>query len=167
MLLSPKQLRNFKLTLLLSHEKPVSKVKVIEALSCSEPTLTRTLRELRDHYCADIRFSKMGNTYQLVDKGMLTRKEVRRIEELLTQHNNFKSKEATSHVYLDKEKKRSISLSLRMSVIRKIDGLSNRLGATRSETVEMVVDRFIEELQKETARSNSSRKKGGARNASK
>ncbi|PHM66339.1 tellurium resistance protein TerW [Xenorhabdus stockiae] len=166
MLLSPKQLRNFKLTLLLSHERPVSKVKVIEALSCSGPTLTRTLRELRDHYRADIRFSKIGNTYQLVDKGLLTRKEVRRIEELLTQHNNFELKEATSHVFLDKEKKKPVSLSLRMSVIRKIDGLSNRLGTSRSEIVEMFVDRFIDELQKETANGHS-RKRTEPLNASK
>ncbi|MDR0217905.1 MAG: tellurium resistance protein TerW [Enterobacteriaceae bacterium] len=150
MLLSPKQLRHFKLALLLSHEKPVSKIKVIEALNCSEPTLSRTLRELRGHYCADIRFSRMGDTYQLVNKGLLTKKEVRRIEELVVEHHNFNAKEAISHVFLDKEKKKPVSLSLRMSVIRKIDGLSNRLGTTRSETMEMLVDRFIEELQKET-----------------
>ncbi|CDH06440.1 conserved hypothetical protein [Xenorhabdus bovienii str. oregonense] len=149
MLLSPKQFRNFRLTLLLSHEKPVSKVRMIRELNCSEPTLTRALRELRDLYCADIRFSKIGNTYQLVDKGTLTKKDVRRIEELLIQNNSFKAEEAISHVFLDKEKKKPISLSLRMSVIRKIDGLANRLETTRSDVVEMVVDRFMETLQKE------------------
>ncbi|CDG89492.1 hypothetical protein [Xenorhabdus bovienii] len=149
MLLSPKQFRNFRLTLLLSHEKPVSKVRMIRELNCSEPTLTRALRELRDLYCADIRFSKMGNTYQLVDKGTLTKKDVRRIEELLIQNNSLKAEEAISHVFLDKEKKKPVSLSLRMSVIRKIDGLANRLETTRSDVVEMVVDRFMETLQKE------------------
>ncbi|MCP9268932.1 tellurium resistance protein TerW [Xenorhabdus sp. XENO-1] len=149
MLLSPKQFRNFRLTLLLSHEKPVSKVRMIQELNCSEPTLTRALRELRDLYCADIRFSKMGNTYQLVDKGTLTKKDVRRIEELLIQNNSLKAEEAISHVFLDKEKKKPVSLSLRMSVIRKIDGLANRLGTTRSEVVEMVADRFMETLLKE------------------
>ncbi|CDH32266.1 tellurium resistance protein TerW [Xenorhabdus bovienii] len=149
MLLSPKQFRNFRLTLLLSHEKPVSKVRMIRELNCSEPTLTRALRELRDLYCADIRFSKIGNTYQLVDKGTLTKKDVRRIEELLIQNNSLKAEEAISHVFLDKEKKKPVSLSLRMSVIRKIDGLANRLETTRSDVVEMVVDRFMETLQKE------------------
>ncbi|MGJ0577678.1 tellurium resistance protein TerW [Xenorhabdus bovienii] len=149
MLLSPKQFRNFRLTLLLSHEKPVSKVRMIRELNCSESTLTRALRELRDLYCADIRFSKMGNTYQLVDKGTLTKKDVRRIEELLIQNNSLKAEEAISHVFLDKEKKKPVSLSLRMSVIRKIDGLANRLETTRSDVVEMVVDRFMETLQKE------------------
>ncbi|PHM47528.1 tellurium resistance protein TerW [Xenorhabdus miraniensis] len=153
MLLSPKQFRNFKLTLLLSHGKPVSKVRIINELSCSEPTLTRALRELRDLYCADIRFSKMGNTYQLVDSGVLTKKDVKRIEELLAQHLSLKAEESTSHVFLDKEKKKPISLSLRMSVIRKIDGLANRLETTRSEVVEMVVDRCIEMLMKETLHS--------------
>ncbi|MBI6550243.1 tellurium resistance protein TerW [Xenorhabdus lircayensis] len=157
MLLSPKQFRNFKLTLLLAHGKPVSKVKIIRELNCSEPTLTRALRELRDLYCADIRFSKIGNTYQLVDKGMLTKKDVRRIEELLVQHLSIKAEEATSHVFLDKEKKKSISLSLRMSVIRKIDGLANRLETTRSEVVETVVDRFIETLLHETMNCDSSK----------
>ncbi|AYA39396.1 tellurium resistance protein TerW [Xenorhabdus nematophila] len=159
MLLSPKQFRNFKLTLLLSHGKPVSKARIIRELNCSEPTLTRALRELRDLYCADIRFSKIGITYQLVDKGMLTKKDVKRIEELLAQHLSLKAEEATSHVFLDKEKKKPVSLSLRMSVIRKIDGLSHRLETTRSEIVEMVVDRFIEMLLKETLNSESPKQK--------
>ncbi|PHM73236.1 tellurium resistance protein TerW [Xenorhabdus kozodoii] len=159
MLLNPKQFRNFKLTLLLSQGKPVSKGKIIKELNCSEPTLTRALRELRDLYCADIRFSKIGNTYQLVDKGMLTRKDVRRIEELLTQHLSFKSEDATHYVFLDKEKKKPISLSLRMSVIRKIDSLANRLETTRSEVVEIVVDRFIEKLLKETVNGSSSKRR--------
>ncbi|MBD2780975.1 hypothetical protein [Xenorhabdus szentirmaii] len=159
MLLSPKQFRNFKLTLLLSHGKPVSKVKIIRDLDCSEPTLTRALRELRDLYCADIRFSKTGNTYQLVDKGMLTKKDVRRIEELLAQHLNLKSEDTTSHVFLDKEKKKPVSLSLRMSVIRKIDSLAYRLETTRSDVVEMVVDRCIESLL-ETVERESSKRKG-------
>ncbi|OTA20198.1 tellurium resistance protein TerW [Xenorhabdus beddingii] len=149
MLLSPKQFRNFKLTLLLSHGKPISKVRIIKELSCSEPTLTRALRELRDLYCADIRFSKIGNTYQLVDSGMLTKKDVKRIEELLAHHLSLKADEAISHVFLDKEKKKPVSLSLRMSVIRKIDGLAHRLETTRSDVVEMVVDRFIEKLMRE------------------
>ncbi|SFU44490.1 tellurium resistance protein TerW [Xenorhabdus koppenhoeferi] len=159
MLLSPKQFRNFKLTLLLSHGKPVSKAKIIQELNCSEPTLIRALRELRDLYCADVQFSKIGNTYQLVDKGMLTKKDVKRIEELLVQHLSLKAEEAISHVFLDKEKKKPVSLSLRMSVIRKIDGLSNRLETTRSEVVEMVVDRFIENLLKETINSNLPKRK--------
>ncbi|MDC9604816.1 tellurium resistance protein TerW [Xenorhabdus griffiniae] len=159
MLLSPKQFRNFKLTVLLSHGKPVSKVRIIRELNCSEPTLTRALRELRDLYCANIRFSKMGNTYQLVDKGSLTRKDVRRIEELLAQHLSCKSEEATSHVFLDKEKKKPVSLSLRMSVIRKIDSLANRLETTRSDVVEMVVDRFIEKLLKESVKGSSSKRR--------
>ncbi|MDC9597455.1 tellurium resistance protein TerW [Xenorhabdus anantnagensis] len=158
MLLNPKQFRNFKLTLLLSHGKPVSKVKIIRELNCSEPTLTRALRELRDLYCADIRFSKMGNTYQLVDKGMLTKKDVKRIEELLVQHLSLKAEEAISHVFLDKEKKKPISLSLRMSVLRKIDGLANRLETTRSEVVEMVVDQFIEKLLKENMNGSVSKR---------
>ncbi|WP_338883436.1 tellurium resistance protein TerW [Xenorhabdus sp. TH1] len=158
MLLNPKQFRNFKLTLLLSHGKPISKVRIIKELNCSEPTLTRALRELRDLYCADIRFSKMGNTYQLVDKGMLTKKDVRRIEELLAQHLSLKSEEATSHVFLDKEKKKPVSLSLRMSVIRKIDSLANQLETTRSDIVEMVVDKFIEKLLKGAVKGNSSKR---------
>ncbi|OKP04303.1 tellurium resistance protein TerW [Xenorhabdus eapokensis] len=159
MLLSPKQFRNFKLTLLLSHGKPVSKVRIIKELNCSEPTLTRALRELRDFYCADIQFSKMGNTYQLVDKGVLTKKDVRRIEELLVQHLSLKSEEATRHVFLDKEKKKPVSLSLRMSVIRKIDSLANHLGTTRSDVVEMVVDRFIEKLLKEAVKGSSAKRR--------
>lgn len=51
-----------------------------------------------------------------------------------------------SHVILDKEKKRSISLSLRMSVIRKIDRVVNQLEITRSEAVEILVNTYISEL---------------------
>ncbi|CDG20206.1 Tellurium resistance protein terW [Xenorhabdus poinarii G6] len=158
MLLNPKQLRNFKLTLLLAPGKPISKVRIIRELNCSGPTLTRALRNLRDLYCADIRFSKMGNTYQLVDKGMLTKKDVKRIEELLAQHLSFKSEASISHVFLDKEKKKSISVSLRMSVLRKIDGLANRLETSRSEVVEMVVDQCIETLLQENINGNISKR---------
>ncbi|EPP3374272.1 tellurium resistance protein TerW, partial [Proteus mirabilis] len=52
----------------------------------------------------------------------------------------------TSRVYLDKDKKKSVSLSLKMSALRKIDKLSFLRSTTRSQTVEFLVDNYVEHL---------------------
>ena len=47
MQLSSRQIRVFKLAILLSTGKKVPTIKIISALECSEPTLTRVLKEIR------------------------------------------------------------------------------------------------------------------------
>ena len=45
--LSTRQARIYKLAILLGSGKPVAAETIITALNCSEPTLTRALKELR------------------------------------------------------------------------------------------------------------------------
>ncbi|CNC84643.1 tellurium resistance protein TerW [Yersinia pseudotuberculosis] len=148
MLLSTKQFRHYTLALLLASGKPVDADDIYNKLSCSGPTLTRALKELRETYNAEIRYSKSTHSYQLTEKGTLTPKVLRHIKDAIASHMIIKSHEelVASHVILDKEKKRSISLSLRMSVIRKIDRVVNQLEITRSEAVEILVNTYISEL---------------------
>ena len=55
---------------------------------------------------------------------------------------------AQGGVSLDKEKKKAVSLSLRMSVIRKIDRLAMRMDINRSEAVAKLVETCIDEMMK-------------------
>ncbi|EOY9126062.1 tellurium resistance protein TerW [Providencia stuartii] len=113
MQLSTRQIRVYTLAALLSPGKPVATTKIISSLECSEPTLTRVLKELREALVAN--------------------------EERMHQ-------EITSRVRLDKDKKKSVSLSLKMLTLRKIDRLSRLNKSTRSDAVELLVDNFIEQL---------------------
>ena len=54
MQLNTRQARIFKLANLLGTGKPVSAADIITSLECSEPTLTRALKELRESYSAEI-----------------------------------------------------------------------------------------------------------------
>lgn len=149
MLLSTKQYRHYTLALLLGNGKPVSTDDIFDKLSCSGPTLTRALKDLRETYDAEIRYSKSTHSYQLTKKGSLTPKVLRRIKDAINSHMLIKShaEHVASHVILDKEKKKTISLSLRMSVIRKIDRVVNQREITRSEAIEMLVDSYINQLE--------------------
>lgn len=66
MRLNSKQERIFKLALILGNGQPVSSAELLEKLDCSDPTLSRTLKTLRDTYEAEIKYSKAAHTYQLV-----------------------------------------------------------------------------------------------------
>lgn len=150
MQLSTRQLRVFTLTILLSSGKKVPTIKIISALECSEPTLTRVLKEIRDSYGAEIKYSKSSRAYQMVDRGQLDNKTLRHIKEALSAHKELRHPETISRVYLDKDKKKSVSLSLKMSALRKIDRLSFLKNSTRSEAVELLVDNYIEHLIQST-----------------
>lgn len=58
MLLSTKQFRHYTLALLLASGKPVDADDIYDKLSCSGPTLTRALKELRETYNAEIRLQQ-------------------------------------------------------------------------------------------------------------
>lgn len=148
MLLNHKQLRHFTLALLLGQGKPVSAEKIKQELNCSGPTLTRTLKEIRDTYSADIKYSKSLHTYQLTTKGTLTAKVLRRMKDEMAEYAALRNPhDAAGHfITLDKEKKRVVSLSLRMSVIRKIDTVVNVMDITRSEAIELLVEKYSNEL---------------------
>jgi len=148
--LSTRQARIYKLAILLGGGKPVSAESIISALECSEPTLTRALKELRESYSAEIKYSKAGRTYQLTLPGQLDRKTLRRMNQALAENAAAKPAEIVSRVFLDKDKKKAVSLSLRMSLIRKIDQLSQSLDITRSEAVDMAVAQGIDELLRKT-----------------
>lgn len=146
MQLSTRQTRIFRLAILLGSGYPVSSKKIIIELACSEPTLTRALKELRESYSAEIRYSRSSHSYQLVDPGQLDSKILYRMHETLADSENTKADGAVHKVTLDKEKKKAVSLSLRMSVLSKIDKFSNLADMTRSDAVELLVERCIADL---------------------
>ncbi|MBK0002611.1 tellurium resistance protein TerW [Erwinia sp. S38] len=147
--LSTRQARIYKLAILLGSGKPVAAETIITALNCSEPTLTRALKELRESYAAEIKYSKAGHSYQLTGIGQLDKKALRRMNEALTENAEAKPAETVSRVFLDKDKKKAISLSLRMSLLRKINRLSRLNEITRSEAVDMAAARGIDQLIEE------------------
>ncbi|MBN3214885.1 MULTISPECIES: tellurium resistance protein TerW [Pectobacterium] len=145
MQLSTRQVRVFQLANILGTGKPVAAAQIIAALDCSEPTLTRVLKELRNTYSAEIKYSKALHAYHMVQPGQLDKKTLRRMTEALSSNAAFKE-ETVSRVFLDKEKKKAVSLSLRMSILRKIDTLARLKDVTRSEAVEMLIDKCANEL---------------------
>lgn len=146
MQLSTRQARVFRLAMLLGPGMPVETQKIISQLACSEPTLTRALKELRETYSAEIRYSKATHSYQIVEPGLLDKKTLRQIHKTLSLNVEAKADETVSKVSLDKEKKKAVSLSLRMSVLRKIDQLAIQTDTTRSDIVELLVDSSIAKL---------------------
>lgn len=146
MQLNTRQARIYTLANILGSGKPVSAARIISSLECSEPTLTRALKELRELWGAEIKYSKATHSYQLTQPGQLDKKTLRRMTEALTAHAELKTTEAVSRVFLDKEKKKAVSLSLRMSILRKIDKLARVSETSRSEAVEMLVGRCLDEL---------------------
>jgi len=146
MQLSTRQARIFRLAMLLGSGTPVETQRIIGQLGCSEPTLTRALKELRETYSAEIRYSKATHSYQLVESGLLDKKTLRQMNKTLSSNIETKTDEVVSKVSLDKEKKKAVSLSLRMSVLRKIDQLAMQTDTTRSDIVELLVDSSIAQL---------------------
>ena len=146
MQLSTRQARVFRLATLLGAGTPVESQRIISQLNCSEPTLTRALKELRETYSAEIRYSKATHSYQMVESGSLDKKTLRQIHNTLSSNVETKPDEVVSKVSLDKEKKKAVSLSLRMSVLRKIDQLAMQTDTTRSDIVELLVDSHITQL---------------------
>lgn len=146
MQLSTRQARIFRLAMLLGPGTPVETQRIISQLGCSEPTLTRALKTLRETYSAEIRYSKATHSYQLVKSGLLDKKTLRQMNKALSSNRETKTDEVVSKVSLDKEKKKAVSLSLRMSVLRKIDQLAMQTDTTRSDIVELLVDSSIAQL---------------------
>ena len=149
MQLNTRQARIFKLANLLGTGKPVSAADIITSLECSEPTLTRALKELRESYSAEIKYSKAGQSSHLVNAAQLDKKTLRRMNEALAQNAELKTGESGGKVVLDKDKKTAVSLSLRMRILRKIDRLAALSGSTRSEAVEKLALHSVDELIKE------------------
>lgn len=157
MQLNTRQARIFTLANILGAGKPVPAADIIRSLECSEPTLTRVLRELRESYDAEIKYSKAGHSYQLVNPGQLDKKMLRWMKEALISNAESKAAESSSRVFLDKDKKTAVSLSLRRRVLRKIDRLADISGTSRSEAVETIAERIVDELIREFNVKKSSR----------
>ncbi|AOO59810.1 tellurium resistance protein TerW (plasmid) [Klebsiella sp. B345] len=148
MQLNSRQERIYTLANLLGTGKPVSAEKIIGTLGCSEPTLSRALKELRESYAADIKYSKAGHSYQLVSFGQLDKKTLRRMNEALSQHAELRSQGISTKVLLDKDLKTTVSLSIRRRILRKIDRLAKLTGTSRSEAVETLAEMKIEDFIK-------------------
>ena len=121
MQLSTRQERLFRLAILLGSGLPVSGNTIISRLSCSEATLTRALKEVRKTYSAEIKYSKAMHAYQLIAPGQLDKKVLRRMNVALISSDVLKSEDPLRPVSLNKEQKKTASLSLRRSVLRRID----------------------------------------------
>ncbi len=149
MRLNTRQARIFTLAYLLRSGKPVKALDIIQCLDCSEPTLTRALRELRDFYSAGIKYSKANHTYQLVTPGLLNKKTLIGMNDALLFNTELKSCKVNGKVVLDKDKKTAVSLSLRIRVLRKIDRFAELASVSRSEAVEKLAEKVVDTLIKE------------------
>lgn len=159
MQLSTRQVRLFTLATLLGPGKPVPSNEILATLRCSEATLTRTFKELRDTWSAEIRYRKASHTYEMTDAGTLDRKTLKKLSEELNSNESPKSVYYRGKVSLDKEKKKAVSLSLTGTTVRKINHLSLLSGKTRSDAVEMLVNLHIDELIESIIRRNESQQK--------
>ena len=95
----------------------------------------------------------------MIAPGNLDKKTLRRMSDDLAKNAELKSTESGGRVILDKEKKTAVSLSLRMKVLRKIARLADMEGLSRSEAVEKITERVIDELLKESRENEKIRKK--------
>lgn len=137
MMLSAKQKRAFTLAISLFSEKHVSATKIIEDLGCSEATLTRSLRDLRETYNVTIKYSKSTHSYQLIDAGNLTKKDISHMQTAIEKHDASDSNDET--VSLTKIRKRAVTLSLTKAAISKLDRRAAAEGKTRSDIVESLI----------------------------
>lgn len=143
MSLSAKQYRQYKLIVLLSTGKPVSKDTLFLEMDCSEPTFIRDMRKIREEYQAEIKFHKASGKYQMSENGTITPKLVRYMREALAMREQSGVTSPGQPVILAKEGKKPVSLSLRFSVIRKIESYGNRNGMNRSQVVEWLVEKHF------------------------
>ncbi|QJT19617.1 tellurium resistance protein TerW [Aeromonas sp. 1805] len=138
MMLSAKQKRAFTLAISLFSEKHVSATKIIEDLGCSEATLTRSLRDLRETYNVTIKYSKSTHSYQLTDAGNLTKKDISHMQTAIEKHDASDSNDET--VSLTKIRKRAVTLSLTKAAISRLDWLAATEGKKRSDIVESLIN---------------------------
>jgi len=136
-MLSAKQKRAFTLAISLFSEKHVSATKIIEDLGCSEATLTRSLRDLRETYNVTIKYSKSTHSYQLTDTGNLTKKDISHMKTAIEKHDASDINDET--VSLTKIRKRAVTLSLTNAAISELDKRAAAEGKTRSDIVESLI----------------------------
>ncbi|MGL5335244.1 MAG: ribbon-helix-helix domain-containing protein [Enterovibrio sp.] len=136
MILNSKQKRIFTLAISLFPRKPVCAKKIIDDLACSEATLTRCLRELRELYSLTIKYSKSTHSYQLTDLGSLTNKDVAQMQYAIQNQKKLDEKEVASQTKLIK---RSVTLSLSSAAIEKLDQLAAANEKNRSEIIERLI----------------------------
>ncbi len=137
MMLSAKQKRAFTLAISLFSEKHVSATKIIADLGCSEATLTRSLRDLRETYNVTIKYSKSTHSYQLTDTGNLTKKDISHMKAAIEKHDASDINNET--VSLTKIRKRAVTLSLTNAAISELDKRAAAEGKTRSDIVESLI----------------------------
>ena len=137
MMLSAKQKRAFTLAISLFTEQHVSATKIIEDLGCSEATLTRSLRDLRETYNVTIKYSKSTHSYQLTDTGNLTKKDISHMKTAIEKHDASDINNET--VSLTKIRKRAVTLSLTNAAISELDKRAAAEGKTRSDIVESLI----------------------------
>jgi len=151
MSLSAKQYRQYRLATLLSTGKPVQKALLLQEMNCSDPTFVRDLRDIRQTWQAAIRFIKADGKYQMTDAGSLTPNVIKMMRQNLALHDSSSAEQrAAAAVILDKEAKRSVSLSLRLSILREIQLYANRHNLNRSQVIELLVEQTLSRRPKKS-----------------
>ncbi|MCZ8781122.1 tellurium resistance protein TerW [Escherichia albertii] len=148
MQLNTRQARVYTLANILGSGKPVSAEFIITTLACSEPTLSRALKDLRKNYAAEIKYSKANHSYQLITPGTLDKKTLKRMSEALDLNTDLKIHVQDSRVVLDKDIKTSVSLSIRRRILRKIDKIAELSETSRSKAVESLIEMKIDDIIK-------------------
>lgn len=127
----------FTLAKLLFSGEQVPTRKIIEELECSEATLTRYLRELRETYEVTVKYSKSTYSYHMCDAGKLTKHDVAQMTNALKKQED--AEVGDGKVSLTKIKKRAVTVSLSKSIIAKLDRLASSGGSNRSEIIEQLI----------------------------
>lgn len=147
MQLSSRQVRVFKLAILLAPGRPVVVDLILKRLSCSIPTLARVLKDVRETYGCEIEYVSAIHSYHMVSRGKLDAKAVKKVQDALTTFSSQGEVKA-SKVILDKDVKQSTSISLRMDRKKRLMQLVNKTGYNRSEIIEMLIDNHIEDVER-------------------
>lgn len=139
MSITSRERRTLKLLILLSIGEPVSSDTLLSELNCSSATLSRVLADVRTRYKATIAYVKASQSYVLEQKGEIDASEIQRAHRALELHAHSKGLEVHPALALNKLLKVNVSLSLKKTVLAKLDRQAAQVGLSRSELVEQIL----------------------------
>lgn len=138
MKLSTKQIRLHKLAILLCDGAEVKSERIMAELECSAPTFTRTLREFKEEYGADVAYKKASQSYVLNNKGVIISQDIEQMKQRLLENK----KENNNVVNIAKPQKKSISVSIDFKLSKQLNKVAMELDTTRSEIIEVLIRNF-------------------------
>lgn len=143
MSLSARQCRQYKLVLLILSRQELTRDLLLSELACSAATFDRELRAIRQQFNLQLKFDKNTGSYHVINTGSLTEKLLQHMSSALRLDGLQVYPEHKVTVFLDKEVKKSISMSLRSSVVRKIESYAYHHKMNRSQVIEWLVDEYL------------------------